>query len=66
MNIEMTIWLFVTAIMFTFVGRYTARKDDVTDVVASTVDTLIADGYLRTKGEGRNMEILKWNEEEDS
>ena len=59
----MTLWLLGTAILFTFVGRYLAFKVDVEDVVASTIDSLIEEGYLKTKGSGKQIEILKYNEE---
>lgn len=51
----------------TLFGRYTARKDIVTDIVASTIDSLIDDGYIKTKGEGEDMEILKhWEHNNES
>ena len=56
---EMTYWLLGTAVIFTFVGRYTAYRDALEDVVAATIESLIDDGYIRTKGEGDDMEILK-------
>ena len=48
-----------TAVIFTFVGRYTAYRDHLQDVVAATIESLIDDRYIRTKGEGDDMEILK-------
>mgnify|MGYP000965030953 CR=1 FL=1 len=62
---ETTWWLFGTAILFTFVGRYMAFRDAVEDVVGATIDQLIADGYLKTKGEGDEMELLKHGENDD-
>ena len=46
----------------TLFGRYTARKDNVNEIVESTIDSLINDGYLKTRGHGSDMEILKWRE----
>ena len=64
---EMTYWLLGTAIVFTFVGRYTAYRDALEDVVAATIDSLIDDGYIKTKGEGKDMEILKhWEYRDES
>jgi hypothetical protein len=40
-------------------GRYTARKDNVNDIIESTIDSLINDGYIKTKGEGKTLELLK-------
>lgn len=59
---ETTYWLLGTAVLFTFVGRYMAFKDIVSQVTAATIDSLIDDGYLKTRGVGRNMEILKHTE----
>ena len=56
---EMTYWLLGTAIVFTFVGRQLAVKDSVKNTVENTIDSLIAQGYIKTKGEGDNVEILK-------
>jgi len=64
---EMTYWLLGTAVIFTFVGRYTAYQDHLQDVVAATIDSLIDDGYIKTKGEGEDMEILKhWEHNNES
>ena len=37
---EMTYWLLGTAVIFTFVGRFTAYRDHLQDIVASTIDSL--------------------------
>jgi hypothetical protein len=61
-------WLFGTAVLFTFVGRYMGFKNHIQDITAATIDQLIEDGYLKTRGVGRDMEILKhteWCEEND-
>ena len=64
---ETTWWLLGTAIIFTFFGRWTAYKDALTDVVAATIDSLIDDGYIKTKGEGENLELLKhWEHHNES
>lgn len=56
---EMTYWLLGTAIVFTYVGRWMAYKDHLMDIVESTIDKLIEDGYIKTKGEGEKLELLK-------
>ena len=33
-------------------------------VVEETIDQLIKKGYLRTRGYGEDLEIVKWNEDE--
>lgn len=57
-----TWWLFGTAVVFTLVGRYISFKDHVHRITEATIDQLIDDGYLKTRGVGRNMEILKHTE----
>lgn len=59
---EMFWQVLITAIIFTFVGRYMAFKDIVAQVTEATIDSLINDGYLKTRGVGRDMEILKHTE----
>lgn len=56
---EMTYWLLGTALVFTYVGRWMAYKDHLMDIVESTIDKLIEDGYIKTKGEGEKLELLK-------
>lgn len=59
---EITYWLLGTAIMFTYVGKWIAYKENMQDIVAATIDSLINEGYLKTKGTGKTLEILKFNE----
>lgn len=59
---EMTLWLLGTAVIFTFVGRYMSFRDHVQAITEATIDSLIADGYIKTRGVGRDMEILKHTE----
>lgn len=56
---ETTWWLLGTAIIFTLFGRYTAYRDALADVVSTTIDSLINDGYIKTKGTGEDMQLLK-------
>jgi len=55
------LWLLGTAIVFTVVGNFISRWRAVnhTEVV---IDSLIDQGFLKTKGSGDSMEILKWRE----
>ena len=55
----MTYWLLGTAIVFTMLGRHMAVREDVGNIIGSTINSLIEQGYLKTKGEGDNVEILK-------
>jgi len=65
---EMTYWLLGTAIIFTLVGRYAGFRDRLEDIIAATVESLIEDGYIKTKGHGEKLELLKhteWCEKND-
>tara|TARA_B100000902_G_C27230949_1_gene874791 strand:- start:669 stop:881 length:213 start_codon:yes stop_codon:yes gene_type:complete len=63
---EVTYWLLGTALIFTFVGRHFQARKDMKDVVEATIDSLVLEGYLRTKGVGDKMEILKhWEKADD-
>jgi hypothetical protein len=59
---EMYIWLFGTAVIFTVVGMYMGSRTKTENIIASTIDSLILEGYLKTRGVGKDMEILKWRE----
>lgn len=67
MIIEM--WLLIVAIIFTIFGYYTGTKKQlktsVDMIVATTIDSLIKDGYLKTRGSGPGMEILKVDDKTD-
>jgi hypothetical protein len=57
-----TWWLFGTAVVFTFAGKFMSLHTNVDHIVGATIDSLIEDGYLKTRGTGENMEILKHTE----
>lgn len=57
--------VFTTAAIFTVFGWYMGKGSKMEDIVAATIDSLIDDGYLKTRGVGRDMEILKWREWEN-
>jgi hypothetical protein len=62
---EAYIFIFITAVVFTLIGYNWGSKRAAMTSVAATIDSLIDDGYLQTRGVGRDMEILKWNETDD-
>jgi len=59
---DTTPWLLLTAVLFTAVGWVYGKKGQMKEVVASTIDTLIEDGYLKTEGTGKDMKVLKWRD----
>jgi hypothetical protein len=41
-----------------------AFRDHLEDVIAATIESLIEDGYIKTKGNGEELELIKhtdWN-----
>lgn len=56
------LWLLGTAIIFTAVGWYWGIKASVLNISETVIDRLIEENYLKTRGVGRDMEILKWTE----
>jgi len=71
---EMHMWLLITAILFTFVGRYMARSSikrlmhniahqESVRTIESVVDKLIEDGYIKTKIVNGEVELVKHYEE---
>lgn len=62
---EMYFWLFGTAVVFTIMGYYfrtVSDKELVIAAVDSTIDKLVKDGYLKTRGSGKELEILKFED----
>ena len=64
---DATIWILSTAVIFTLVGWFwsinTTIKKLHAQLIEHTVDSLIEDGYIKTRGTGKDMVILKhWEE----
>jgi len=55
-------WLLVTALIFTAYGWWMGVKNNSSHITALVIDSLIDEGYLRTRKNGDEIEILKWNE----
>ena len=56
------LWLLFAFIMGTGAGWFMGVQSNVKDITESVIDSLIEQKYLKTKGAGRNMEILKYTE----
>jgi hypothetical protein len=64
MDLYVYLWIFITAVVFTLAGYSMGKKSTRTMVelaIATTIDNLIREGYLKTRGTGSQMEILKVN-----
>ena len=54
----------ITAIVFTFVGWYFGFKSNNTRTVSLTIDSLIEQGYIKTRRNASGeLEILKYNQD---
>lgn len=56
------IWLLATAVIFTGYGWWLGVKSNVKNISEAVIDSLIEQKYLKTRGHGENMEILKYTE----
>lgn len=56
-------WMYwITAMVFTVVGFSFGMSFSKEAIVAATIDALIEQGYLKTRGSGDTMKIVKYNE----
>jgi hypothetical protein len=66
MMMEMYLWLFFTAVVFTVAGYSMKKKKHDTELVLkaidATIEKLIVEGYLKTKGSGDTLVILKYSD----
>ena len=53
------LFLLGTAIVFTALGYYMGQKSAVAEVAEAIIDALIADGYIKTRGKGADLTLLK-------
>ena len=56
------IFLFVTAVAFTLLGYWMGKRDEQKQLIEIVIDQLIAEGYIKTRGHGINLEIIKHTE----
>lgn len=59
------LWMLLAYVVGTGLGIVIGMKMNLKGVIEDTIDSLIEQGYLRTKGSGDNVEILKHWEEDD-
>jgi hypothetical protein len=57
------VWMLIVAVIFTVFGYSVGVRKNMRNAVeiaiGTTIDNLIRDGYLKTRGVGKDMEILK-------
>ena len=56
------LWLLITAVVFTALGWYWGLQSNIKNVSEAVIDNLIEQNYLKTRGYGKDMEILKYTE----
>ena len=64
---ESIFWLGISYVAGSVITGYMVMQSRNVKIVEEILDKLIADGYLKTTGVGRNMEIIKhtdWKEYE--
>jgi len=53
---------FVTSVVFSAFGYYVARLSN-REMVATTIESLIDEGFLKTRGSGEHVELVKFDQE---
>ena len=56
------LWLLLTAVVFTAYGWYIGSRSTVVNTAEAVIDSLIEQGYLKTRGHGKDLEVLKHDE----
>jgi len=56
------VWLLGTAIVFTYVGWRWGQNSMAHSATEQIIDGLIEQGFLKTEGVGKDMEIVPWRE----
>lgn len=59
MDIIPQLFILITAVVFTGLGFYIGQQNAVSDIAEAIIDSLIEDGYIRTRGKGENLTLLK-------
>jgi len=63
---EIMLWLLASYTVGTVAGWYMQSRKDAEDVAEAVIDSLIEQGYIKTKGSGENLQVLKWWEDDTS
>lgn len=67
MTFEIQVFILITALIFTYVGRWMERKrfaGDTSKIIEATIDRLIKDSYVKSKlDKNGEVELMKYYEE---
>ena len=55
-------WLFFAYAVGSAIGWYFGLKSSVLNVSEAVIDSLIEQKFLKTRGHGKNMEIIPWTD----
>ena len=55
-------WLLFAYAVGTGFGWYMGMKSNVLNISEAVIDSLIEQKFLKTRGQGKNMEIIPWTE----
>lgn len=61
---EFILWMLFAYTAGTAIGYYFGKNGNIKDALEMFLDRLIADGYIKTRGTGDDIELLKYWEEE--
>ena len=56
------LWLFFAYAIGTAFGWYYGAKSTIVNVSEAVIDSLIEQGFLKTNGVGKDMEVVPWKE----
>ena len=61
---ETVAWLLLAYIVGTVIGWHFGRSGNIKSIIEAFLDQLILEGYVKTRGTGDNVELLKhWEKE---
>lgn len=61
---ETVVWLLLAYIVGTVIGWHFGRSGSIKNIIEAFLDQLISEGYVKTRGTGDNVELLKhWEKE---
>jgi hypothetical protein len=59
------IWFLAIAVVFTAFGYWRGMNASIQDTIEDTIDSLIEEGYLKTRKTNDEIILLKWHEWEN-
>ena len=61
---ELILWLLLVYVAGTIIGYHFGRSGNIKSILEDFLDQLISEGYVKTRGKGDDLELLKhWEKE---